>query len=283
MPADPPLLRLAGVRAGYGAGPVLHHLDLAVTAGSVHAVVGQNGAGKTTLVHTVAGLVRPSRGEIRLAGRVVTTLPAHRRARAGIGLVPQGRRVWSSLTVAEHLAIAYRRPGRDATAGWSVPRVLELLPQLAARIGHRGGQLSGGEQQMLAIARALLGHPRLLLLDEPTEGLAPALAGQVRELIGQLAADGLAILLAAPHPELPAAVADRFTVLAAGRATTIPAGEASPDRLRAALAPAASPGWPGRPGPSGQRRAGTGPPGRTPCRQAADHPARPPHRIGGST
>lgn len=233
------MLTLAGVRAGYGAGLVLHDLDLIVEPGSVHAVVGHNGAGKTTLVHTIAGLLRAAGGQIRLAGRDITGWPAHRRSRAGIGLVPQGRRVWSSLTVAEHLRLAYRRPGRDATGGWTVARVLERLPQLAARLRHRGAQLSGGEQQMLAIARALLGHPRVLLLDEPTEGLAPVLAGQVRDLIGELAGDRLAILLAAPHPELPAAVADRCTVLVAGRATGLPGG-ADLDRLRAALAPAAA-------------------------------------------
>jgi branched-chain amino acid transport system ATP-binding protein len=261
------VLTLAGVRAGYGAGPVLHDLDLAVAAGSVHAVVGHNGAGKTTLVQTVAGLLRPSAGRVLLAGRDVTGLPPHRRARAGIGLVPQGRRVWASLTVAEHLALAYRRPrrhlpagtpGAPGGAGWTVERVRELLPQLAARWRHRGGQLSGGEQQMLAIARALLGHPRLLLLDEPTEGLAPAVAGEIRDLIGRLAASGLAILLAAPHPELPMAVADTFTVLAAGRASPVPPGPAAGDRLRAALAPAA--GRPARSGPptvsSGAGRAG---------------------------
>jgi len=245
------MLSLTGLQAGYGAGPVLHAVDLAVAAGGVHAVVGHNGAGKTTLLHTVAGLLRPSAGQVWLAGRDVTGWPAHRRARAGIGLVPQGRRVWHTLSVAEHLALAHRRSG---AGDWDVPRVLALLPQLATRLRHRGGQLSGGEQQMLAIARALLGNPRLLLLDEPTEGLAPGLAGQVRDLIGQLAADGLAILLAAPHPELPVAVADRFTVLTAGRVTTVATGPADPHRLRAALAPPAAPGpaaTPDRSGPGG--------------------------------
>jgi branched-chain amino acid transport system ATP-binding protein len=265
------MLTVARLRAGYGAGPVLSDLDLAVAAGSVHAVVGHNGAGKSTLIHTVAGLLRPSGGQIRLAGRDVTALPPHRRARAGIGLVPQGRRVWSTLTVAEHLSLAYRRPARSgpdpggaAGLGWTVDRVLELLPQLAARRHHRGGQLSGGEQQMLAIARALLGHPRLLLLDEPTEGLAPALAGQVRDLIGQLAAAGLAILLAAPHPDLPVAVADQLTVLAAGRAAPVPPGAGAADRLRTALALTGGAAA-GVPAPTGDAAAGvpapTGPGG----------------------
>jgi len=208
------LLRLDALRAGYGRGTVLHGITLAVPAGSVHAIVGHNGAGKTTLIHTVAGLLRPAGGRILLDGRDVTASPAHRRARAGIALVPQGRRVWPTLTVAEHLAVSTR------AGPWTAQRVLELLPQLAARLRHRGAQLSGGEQQLLAIARALLCQPRLLLLDEPTEGLAPVLAGQLRALIGELANGGLTILLAAPQPELPMAVADRLTVLTTGHART---------------------------------------------------------------
>jgi branched-chain amino acid transport system ATP-binding protein len=228
-------LAVTGLRAGYrGGGTVLHGAGLAVAAGEVHAIVGANGAGKTTLIHTIAGLLRPSAGRILAGGRDVTGWPAHRRTRAGLGLVPQGRRVFAGVTVAEHLALAYRR-----SPGWTVGEVLELLPQLAARPRHRGEQLSGGEQQMLAIARALLTQPRVLLLDEPTEGLAPVLAGQIRDLVTRLAAGGLAILLAAPYPDLE--VADRVTALAAGRiVTTMDAASAraGPERLRAALAPA---------------------------------------------
>jgi branched-chain amino acid transport system ATP-binding protein len=216
------LLQLDTLRAGYGGGTVLHDITLEVAAGSVHAIVGHNGAGKTTLIHTIAGLLRPTGGRIRFDGRDLTALPPHRRARAGIALVPQGRRVWSSLTVTEHLAISAR------AGSWTIERVLELLPQLAARPRHRGAQLSGGEQQMLAIARALLCQPRLLLLDDPTEGLAPVLASQLRELIGELAAGGLTILLAAPQPELPVAVADRLTVLTAGHASSRQPAEAIP-------------------------------------------------------
>jgi branched-chain amino acid transport system ATP-binding protein len=232
------VLRIEDLRAGYrGGGTVLHGVSLEVAAGGVHAVVGANGAGKTTLIHTIAGLLRPASGRVRVDGRDVTAWPPHRRIRAGLGLVPQGRRVFAAVTVAEHLAIAYRRPAAGR-AGWDPGRVLELLPQLAARLRHRGELLSGGEQQMLAIARALLTQPRVLLLDEPTEGLAPALADQIRDLVGKLAADGTAILLAAPHPDLGVAVADRVTVLAAGRVSSTgdahPAGDA--DRQRTALA-----------------------------------------------
>lgn len=239
IPADQAGLRLDGLEAGYGGGTVLHGFDLTLPAGTVHVVVGPNGAGKTTLIHTVAGLLRPAAGRVRLDGRDITTWPAHRRTRAGIGLVPQGRRVFADLTVAEHLAIAHRRAPAGQRA-WDLARVLDLSPQLRARLRHRGGLLSGGEQQLLAIARALLTQPRLLLLDEPTEGLAPVLVDQIRELIGQLATAGLTILLAAPYPELAVAVADRLTVLAAGRVVAsfdAAAVRADPDRLRAALTP----------------------------------------------
>jgi branched-chain amino acid transport system ATP-binding protein len=230
------MLRLERVSAGYGGGTVLHHLTLAVPTGSVYAVVGHNGAGKTTLLHTIAGLQPGTGGHVSLDGDDLTDQPAHRRARAGVGLVPQGRRVFASLTVAEHLRVAWRRDVRPGA--WTPDRILNLLPQLAARRLHRGFQLSGGEQQMLAIARALLTQPRLLLLDEPTEGLAPNLAGDIRRLIGQLAAEGLTLLLAAPQPALPLAVADEIAVLASGHLTyhlTGGAARARPDLLSSVL------------------------------------------------
>jgi branched-chain amino acid transport system ATP-binding protein len=212
------MLHIDRLEAGYGGGTVLHDVTLDVPAGAVHAIIGDNGAGKTTLLGAVAGLVSPRRGVIRLAGQDITGWPSHRRIRAGVALVPQGRRVFASLTVAEHLAIAYRRTSRAGTGSkpWDRRRVLALLPQLAGRLHHLGAHLSGGEQQMLAIARALLTQPRLLLLDEPTEGLAPALAGQVLALVGELADDELTILLAGPDPDV-AAVAGRVTTLTAGR------------------------------------------------------------------
>ncbi|MEV6928090.1 ATP-binding cassette domain-containing protein [Dactylosporangium sp. NPDC051485] len=239
-------LSLEQVSAGYGGGVVVHHLDLTIPAGTVHAVVGHNGAGKTTLLHTIAGLIPPTTGRIRLGDTDLTRLPAHRRARAGVAYVPQGRRVFASLSVAEHLTIAQRRGTTPTTtAAWTRDRVLDLLPHLTTRLRHRGAHLSGGEQQMLAIARALLTQPALLLLDEPTEGLAPAIAAQISDTITALAGDGIGVLLATPQPDLAGTVADHTSVLTAGRVTahldaaTI---RAAPDRLRVALTPGAPAG-----------------------------------------
>lgn len=235
------MLELTGLAAGYHGGTVLHGLDLAVPAGTVHAIVGHNGAGKTTLVHTVAGLLRPSAGSVRVNGLEVTGRPAHRLARAGVGLVPQGRRVFAGLTVAEHLRLSHRPPRRHGTgrsSEWTPGRVLELLPRLAERLGHRGADLSGGEQQMLALARALLGTPRVLLLDEPTEGLAPALARQIRRLVADVAEEGIAVLLVSPSPALAAHCARTVTVLTSGRITARLDGEevrADPAALHEAL------------------------------------------------
>ncbi|MFZ4276795.1 ABC transporter ATP-binding protein [Streptomyces arboris] len=235
------MLELTGLTAGYHGGTVLHGLDLSVPAGTVHAVVGHNGAGKTTLVHTVAGLMRPGSGSVRLGGRDVTGLPAHRMARAGVGLVPQGRRVFAGLTVAEHLRLAHRPPRHgDAPrpAAWSPARVLELLPRLGERRDHRGAELSGGEQQMLALGRALLGSPSVLLLDEPTEGLAPALVREVQALVTTLADEGIAVLLVSPSPEQAARCARTLTVMTSGRATLRLAGASArqdPALLHAAL------------------------------------------------
>ncbi|AKH85932.1 ABC transporter [Streptomyces sp. CNQ-509] len=234
------MLRISGLSAGYHGGTVLHDLGLDVPEGSVHAVVGHNGAGKTTLVHTVAGLLRPATGTVEVAGRDVTGRPAHRIARAGVGLVPQGRRVFARLTVAEHIRLAHRPP-RDggAVRSWTPERVLDLLPRLGERSTHRGTDLSGGEQQMLALARALLGSPRVLLLDEPTEGLAPVLVGQILDLVRTLAGEGLAVLLVSPSPASAAQCADTVTVLTSGRVTARLAGpevRKDPAELHEALA-----------------------------------------------
>ncbi|WP_147140822.1 ATP-binding cassette domain-containing protein [Stackebrandtia albiflava] len=208
------MLELSGLTAGYHGGTVLHGVDLTVEPGGVTAVVGHNGAGKTTLCQAVAGLLPASGGAVRWDGEDVTSRPTHRRTRMGIGYVPQGRRVFGSVSVAEHLAIARRRD-----SAWTVDDMWEMFPQLAARRRHHGGLLSGGEQQMLAIARALLTGPRLLVLDEPTEGLAPVIVEQIRSTVGRLAESGMAVLLAAPQPQWPIATADRLCVLDAGRVT----------------------------------------------------------------
>ncbi len=212
------MLRLENMSSGHAGGTHLHDISFTTLAGSIHAVLGHNGAGKSTLMHTIAGLIRPQAGRLLLAGQDLTDAPAHRRGRAGIGYVPQGARVFASLTVSEHLAIA-QRPTAPDRPEWTRASVLELLPQLGARLDHRGGQLSGGEQQMLAIARALLAQPRLLLLDEPTEGLAPTLVEQVHKTLTALAGEGLAILISTPQPELAHTFAHRVSVLAAGRLT----------------------------------------------------------------
>ncbi len=233
------MLCVEDLRAGYGGGTVLRDITLAVPAGIVHAVVGHNGAGKTTLLHAIAGLVRPAAGRIRLDGRDLTGLPAHRIARAGVALVPQGRRVFASLTVAEHLALSRTRRTRS-TPTWTVGRVLDLLPALGRRLNHRGAQLSGGEQQMLAIARALLVQPRLLLLDEPTEGLGPAVAQQIRDVIAALPAEDVAVVLAAPNPELTIGGAGCISVLDTGRVVAVFDGDTA-RTARAALMAVLSP------------------------------------------
>lgn len=205
-------LEVRGLRSGYQGGVVLDGVDLDLAEGSVLAVLGRNGVGKTTLVSTLMGLLRPYDGSVRLAGEEIAGAPTDRIARHGVGLVPQGRRVFAPLTVSEHLAIASRR-GRGA---WDRERVLELLPRLGERLGHRGDQLSGGEQQMLAIARALLTNPRLLLLDEPSDGLAPAVVAQVGEVVRSLRDDGMSVLLVEQDLRLAFSVAEHVAVVQKG-------------------------------------------------------------------
>ncbi|MFJ6199620.1 ABC transporter ATP-binding protein [Micromonospora sp. NPDC092111] len=196
--------------------PVVRSVSFDLPTPGVYAIVGPNGAGKTTLLHTLAGHLRPTSGSVVLDGRDVTGLRPHRAARAGIALAPQGRRLWPSLTVAEHLTVT--RPTRhDDRPGLSVEDLLDLFPPLATRLRHHGHQLSGGEQQMLTIARALRTHPRLLLADEPTEGLAPRIADQVTAVLRDLPDRGVAVLVALPHAHAATALADRVHVLTAGR------------------------------------------------------------------
>ena len=204
------LLEVEGLEAWYGESHVLRGVSFAVAEGTVTSVVGRNGAGKTTLLRTVMGLVARRRGEVRLAGRALSGLAPHRVARAGLAWVPETRNVFPSLSVEENLAVA-ARPGGFGLAG-----LFELFPRLAERRGIGGGRLSGGEQQMLAIARALATNGRLLLLDEPTEGLAPAHVAEIAGLLARLKAAGQTVLLVEQTLPLALSLADRVLVLGRG-------------------------------------------------------------------
>ena len=206
------LLAIEGVASGYGESVVVEDARFALGAGETIALLGRNGAGKTTLLSTLVGLTRLHRGSLRWKGAEMARWPAHRRAHAGIGWVPQERGMWRSLTVEEHLTCV-ARPGR-----WSIARVHELFPRLAERRHHRGNQLSGGEQQMLAIARALVTNPSLLLLDEPMEGLAPIVVQELAGVLRGLIADAsMAVVLVEQHPRLALSLAPRALVMERGR------------------------------------------------------------------
>ncbi|WP_018252940.1 ATP-binding cassette domain-containing protein [Salinispora mooreana] len=210
--AGTPVLRVRTLSAGYTGAPVLTDITLDVRAGRVAAVVGRNGAGKTTLINTIAGLHPAGPGtDILLHGQPLTGCDTRRRARAGLGMVPQGRRLFAGLTVDEHLTLPRPHPTRSRSV--DARQVLDLFPVLAERRQHRPHQLSGGEQQMLALARALLAAPDVLLLDEPAEGLAPAVVGQLAAIITGLAAEGTAILLAEQNLALACQVAHDIAVL----------------------------------------------------------------------
>ncbi|MFD8952384.1 ABC transporter ATP-binding protein [Streptomyces xanthophaeus] len=209
-----PFFSIRGLSSGYAGGVVLGGVDLDLDEGGIVAVLGRNGVGKTTLISTVMGLVRPYEGSVTLGGRELAGSRVDVIARAGVGVVPQGRRVFAPLTVAEHLAIAARRPARGP---WTRARILDLLPRLGERLGHRGDQLSGGEQQMLAIARALLGNPSLLLLDEPSDGLAPAIVAQVGKVIREVGAQGMSVVLVEQNLGLAFSVAQNVAVMQKGR------------------------------------------------------------------
>jgi branched-chain amino acid transport system ATP-binding protein len=225
-PAD--LLRVEGLHTYYGQSHILRGVSLAIARRQSLGLMGRNGMGKTTLIRSIMGLISPRTGQISIDGRDATRDPAFRRARAGLAYVPEGRGIFASLSVAEHLAVA-ARPGADGRADWTIPRVLELFPRLAQRLDHSGAQLSGGEQQMLAIGRALLTNPRLLILDEATEGLAPIVREQIWHTIRLIRDSGIATLVVDKSISDVAALADRIIVLVKGEI----AFEGPPAKLQA--------------------------------------------------
>jgi branched-chain amino acid transport system ATP-binding protein len=219
----PDALSLTDVHAYYGDSHILHGVSFALRPGAVLALLGRNGAGKTTCISTIMGLLNPREGEIRLYGKPIGGLSPERIARLGVGLVPQGRRVFPSLTVQENLVVARQR--RDTgTKSWNLDRIYDLFPRLRERHTQFAGTLSGGEQQMLAIGRALMGNPRVLLLDEPSEGLAPLIVAEVGRTISRLKDERQSIILVEQNLKLALDVADSAVILNTGRCVF--AGEA---------------------------------------------------------
>ncbi|NUB45696.1 ABC transporter ATP-binding protein [Fertoebacter nigrum] len=221
------MLVLSGVDGGYGHVQVLRGLSLEARAGEVTCVMGRNGAGKTTLLRAIMGQVRATAGSITLDGQAVHDLPAHEVPRAGIGYVPQGRRLFGPMTVAENIEVGLMTRGKGAATR---EHVLALFPRLRERLGQVSSTLSGGEQQMLAIARALCLEPKVLLLDEPTEGLQPSMIALIRETVTALKATGVATILVEQRVDAVLSVADRVAFVVGGTvAETLPAEELTAD------------------------------------------------------
>jgi branched-chain amino acid transport system ATP-binding protein len=219
------MLAIEGLNTHYGASHILQGVNLDLAKGRIAAILGRNGVGKTTTVKSIIGLVPPSGGTIRLDGVEIGGWPPHRIARAGVAYVPEGRLIFPDLTVIENIKVAERTPARD----WPLSRLLELFPSLEARSRNKGSQLSGGEQQMLAIARALVSDPKLLLLDEPSQGLAPLVVRELSRVIRLLKDAGVTILLIEQNMKLAEAVADELHIMVKGRIVY----SADPQRFRA--------------------------------------------------
>jgi branched-chain amino acid transport system ATP-binding protein len=209
-------LRLEGVHAYYGDSHVLHDVSFSLAEGQVLALLGRNGAGKTTSISTIVAFVRAAHGSITAFGQRIDGMATERISQLGVGLVPQGRRVFPNLSVGENLMVAARARA-DRPNPWSLARVFDLFPRLKERQKQAAGSLSGGEQQMLAIARALMGNPRVLLMDEPSEGLAPLIVAEVGQTIARLKAEGQSIVLVEQNFHLALGLADHITVLNTGR------------------------------------------------------------------
>lgn len=209
-------LTLSGVDALYGESHVLHEVSFRLDAGKVLALLGRNGAGKTTCMNAIIGFLPPRRGDIRLFGASIGRLVPETISRRGIGFVPQGRRMFSTLTVRENLIVS-RQSRAGAAVPWTLERVMGLFPRLKERLRQLAGSLSGGEQQMLAIGRALMGNPRVLLMDEPSEGLAPLIVAEVGRTIARLKQEGQSILLVEQNVKLALDLADDVVILNTGR------------------------------------------------------------------
>lgn len=228
------LLALENIDAYYGRSHVLHSVSLTVQSGEVVLLLGRNGAGKSTIMRTVMGLVTVRGGDIRLHGRKILGLASHQIAQLGIGLVPEDRRVFAKLSVRENLDLG-RKPSTDSerTSGWDFDAIFALFPALAEAQGRRAGTLSGGQQQMLTIARTLMGNPELLLLDEPAEGLAPVLVDALAERLATLRHQGLSMLISEQNLTFARSLADRAYVIQSGTLQhhgTVAELDANPDK-----------------------------------------------------
>ena len=210
------LLRIDRLRAFYGRAQILFDVSLSVGRGEVVALMGRNGAGKTTTIRSIMGLVDNRRGEVSFDGVDLTRLDPYRISRLGVGWVPEDRRIFTDLTVMENLEVG-RRPARPDAPAWTVERLFDLFPNLREMPQRLGGRMSGGEQQMLTVARTLMGNPRLVLLDEPSEGVAPLIVEQMAHMIEALKKEGLAVLLSEQNVQFAAAVSDRAYVLEKGQ------------------------------------------------------------------
>ena len=233
-------VRADAIHAFYGKSHILHGVSLEVREGEIVALLGRNGAGKTTTLRCLIGLTRPRTGAVALFGANVTGFPPYRIAEAGVGYVPEGRRIFANLTVDENLLVPVERPGP-----WTVKRVYEAFPRLAERRSNKGAQLSGGEQEMLSIARALLLNPKLLILDEPSQGLAPLIVREVFRIVQQMKAEGISVLLVEQNARISLEIADNAYVLDDGIVVySGPARELAADETRVrALAGASAEEW----------------------------------------
>jgi branched-chain amino acid transport system ATP-binding protein len=210
------MLSVKGLHAYYGRAHILRGVSLEATAGEVVALLGRNGAGKSTAMKAIMGLVPPARGEVSFAGQRIERLPPYRIARLGLGYVPEERRIFTELTVVENLEVG-RQAARAGAPAWTEDRLFALFPNLAGLSERAGGRMSGGEQQMLTIARTLMGNPRCVLLDEPSEGLAPIIVEQMANSIRALKGEGLCVLLSEQNLHFSQAVADRAYIIEKGQ------------------------------------------------------------------